>query len=444
MLKKNLWISIVGDMSDFRDIKKRGGDKIGLLGLFVLAVLAAYFTVALKSAVKLSEPIPLPHTGLSISMPVGNGWHSEKRWMYHDHAFILSSVFALQPNKTTGWAHCQYRWAEKKAAPEDRFEWKASGVDGEIAETGRTQVDALTIDWVRIERPDFLLTTYWGTAGLPNGRQLDIEVHQIMSDPELSKRIFNRILKNVRFTEDPLLEAGAEIVTAVKSKGLGGDLDNQGQRTLYLIKDSADQPLGFTMETLVDSGRDARLNVRGAGFLYIGGNNGGEQEISFQSSNHLDEFTYGSRIESTEDRRSIEIVLDESGILTVRKRGQQAETKKYYPGAAALPDIFFGHIFGWMLESDRREIVVDLIEAGGKITPTYISRIEAESPEAAYVFDLEFLDGQGFSQRVFLDEQRQIYRSLIQREIMYVFERASAEEIIREFPERARRILRNS
>lgn len=430
-------------MNVFRDIKKQGGDKIGLLGLFVLAVLAAYVTVALKSAVKLSKPIPLPHTGLSISMPVGNGWHSEQRWMYRESAFILTSVFALQPEKATGWAHCQYRWAAKKAASEDRFAWKASEVDGEIVESGQTQVKALTIDWVRIERPDFFLTTFWGTAGLPNGRQLDIEVHQIMSDPELSKRIFYRILKNVRFTDDPLLRAGAEIITAAKSKGLGVDLDIQDQQTLYLIKDSADQPIGFTMETLVDSGSDTRLNVQGEGFLYIGGQNGGEQEISFRCSNNLDEFAYDSRIESIEKSSSTEVVLDGTGTLTVRKHGPQSETKKYYPGSAALPDIFFVQIFRWMLDSDRPEIVLDLIEAGGKIIPTYISKIETENPEAAYVFDLEFLDDQGFSQRVFLDEQKQIYRSLVQREIKYVFEKAGTEEIIREFPEQARRIMRN-
>ncbi len=424
-------------------MKKQGGDKIGLLGLFVLAVLAAYVTVVLKSAVKLSEPIPLPHTGLSISIPVGNGWHSEQRWMYHESAFILSSVFALRPEKATGWAHCQYRWAAKKATPEDRFAWKASDVDGEIVETGRTQAGGLVVDWVRIERPDFLLTTFWGTAGLPNGRQLDIEVHQIFSDPELSKRIFHRILTNLSFKGDPLIEAGAEIVTAAKSNGLDGDVDIQDQQTSYLIKDSADQPIGFTMETLVDLGRETRLNVQGTGFLYVGGQNGGEQEISFQCSNHLDEFTYGSRIESAEKKSRMEVVLDETGTLTVRKSGPQSETKKYYPGSAALPDVFFVQIFRWMLESDRPEIVLDLIEAGGKIIPTYISKIETENPEAAYVFDLEFLDGQGFSQRVFLDEQKQIYRSLVQREIKYVFEKAGAEEIIREFPEQARRIMRN-
>jgi hypothetical protein len=97
-----------------------------------------------------------------------------------------------------------------------------------------------------------------------------------------------------------------------------------------------------------------------------------------------------------------------------------------------------------MLDHNQREIVVDLIETGGKIVPTYISRNETGNSETAYVFDLEFHDDQGLSQRVFLDEQKQIYKSLIQREIVYVFERTTAEEIVKEFPERAPQILRNN
>jgi hypothetical protein len=431
-------------MDAFRDIQKQGGDKIGLLGLFVLAVIAAYFTVALKSAVKLSEPIPLPHTGLSMSIPVGNGWHSEQRWMYHESTFILSSIFALQPEKATGWAHCQYKWAAKRAAPEDRFAWKASDVDGEIVETGRTQADGLTVDWVCIERADLLLTTFWGTAELPNGRQLDIEVHQIFSDPELAKRIFNQILENLSFKINPLIEAGSQVVTAVKSKGLDRHMNDRDQRTLYLIKDPTGQPIGFTVDFLMNDGKEAPLNVKGAGFLYIDGQKGGEQEMSFECSNNLSEFKYRSRIESAEEGYVTQVVLDKSGTLTVRKRGSQTETKTYYPGPAALPDVFFDHIFGWMLDHNQREIVVDLIEAGGKIVPTYISRNETGNWETAYVFDLEFHDDQGLSQRVFLDEQKQIYKSLIQREIVYVFERTTAEEIVKEFPERAPQILRNN
>jgi hypothetical protein len=55
------------------DIRKIGGDKIALLGLFVVSLIIAHAIVVSKSAILLSEPITLADTGLSVSMPLGNG-----------------------------------------------------------------------------------------------------------------------------------------------------------------------------------------------------------------------------------------------------------------------------------------------------------------------------------------------------------------------------------
>ncbi|MEJ2700858.1 MAG: hypothetical protein P8Z79_00280 [Sedimentisphaerales bacterium] len=428
-------------MDDNSKIDRWGGDKIGLLGLLVLSLIAARLTVAFKSSIALSEPIPLPHTGLSMSVPNGNGWRTESQWMYDDHTFILRSVFAPRSDRATAWANCQYCWAAKAAPPEDRFAWKASEIDGEIVETGQIQADTLTIDWAHIERPDFLLTTFWGTTKLPNGRQLDIEVHQILSDPELPGRIFNRIVESISFKTDALLDAGAEVVAAIKSEGLNGHLTGLSEPTLFLIRDPSGQSIGFTMETLMDAGTGERLNVRGAGFLYNRGRNAGEQERTFRCSNHLDAFAYTSRLYSRDGRSGTQVVFDETGGMTVTSTGSQLDVKKYYPGPAALPDFLFDAILRQMLDSDKSRIAVDLIDAGGQIIPTTISRIEQVNPRAGYAFKLESLVG---SQKIYLDEQRQISRRLIQHEGLYVLARTSAQNIAREFPEHAKRILRSN
>ena len=73
-LQKKRWaISITAYMDKTYDIRKIGGDKIALLGLFVVSLLIARFIVVSKSAILLLEPIPLTDTGLSVSMPDGNG-----------------------------------------------------------------------------------------------------------------------------------------------------------------------------------------------------------------------------------------------------------------------------------------------------------------------------------------------------------------------------------
>ncbi|MGD8499118.1 MAG: hypothetical protein PVJ86_00630 [Phycisphaerales bacterium] len=448
MKKTQRLITITASMNDAHGIRKLGGDKIALLGLFVVALLTARLVVALKSALLLTEPIQLHHTGLSASMPAGNGWRSEKQWKYRENVFTLTSSFALGSGEPTAWAQCRYLLAAETTTPEMRFEQEASEVDGAIVETDQTRTDTLTIDWAHIENPKILLSMFLGNTKLPDNRQLDIEVYQIAtSDPELAEQAFKRIVKSLNFEDSQLLKTGAEIIAQVKRKGLDSYLDNQNQQAFFLIKDSARRTIGFTMNVLIDSGRDDYLNIRAAGSFYIRG--GQEQGTSFQSSNTLDEFLYKSETHGRTGRSGAEIVTDGAGIMTVRKFGPQPEEKNYGLSPAAIPDIFLDQLFRQMLENNTQEVVVDVIQADGKIIPTHVSGIQvtkdiAADEDAAYVFKLEFLDGRGFSERVYLNAQEQIYKRLVQQRSIYIFESTSVKNIVREFPERAEDILQKN
>jgi len=222
------------------DISKIGGDKIALLGLFVVALLIARIIVFSKSAILLSEPIKLTRTGLSISMPDGNGWKSEKQWRYYENAFYLSSIFAPGSNSPTAKARCRYVLATETTDPQTLFVQKAFDVEGEIVKVEQIRKDILTFDWAHIENPKTSLILIFGTAKLPHNHRLDIEVQQIMDDPEMAEQAFKQIVKNLNFEENQLIETGAQIIAQVKSKGINDFLDNQHQQGFFLIKDSAD------------------------------------------------------------------------------------------------------------------------------------------------------------------------------------------------------------
>jgi hypothetical protein len=95
-------------MGETYRFKKFAGDKMALLALFVLALLTARLVVGLKSAVSLSEPIELPCEELSVSMPSGNGWHSEEQWEFRENTFAVRSLFTLRSGKPSAQAHCRY------------------------------------------------------------------------------------------------------------------------------------------------------------------------------------------------------------------------------------------------------------------------------------------------------------------------------------------------
>jgi len=321
-------ITMTAPMNDTHETNKLGYDKIALLGLFIAALLMARLVVMFKSGLEFSKPIPLSNLGLSVSMPSGRSWQSEKQWTYQENIFSISSIFPLGSKRPTTWANCRYLLSAETTTPQMRFERTAAEFDAVIAETNRTQIDTLTIDWTRIEKPEFLFTVFYGTARLPDNRQLDIEVHHIARDGQFAERTFKGILESTRFEDNKLLGAGAEVIAEIKSKGLAGFLDNQNRQAFFLIKDTAKRTIGFTMDVLVDSGIDTRLNIRSAGLFYIRGQNSIEQVTSFQCSNNLDEFVYKSELNAWNGRSGTEITLDSTSVITVRKFHAQFDEKK--------------------------------------------------------------------------------------------------------------------
>jgi len=197
------------------DIQKIGGDKIALLGFFAVSLLIARTIVISKSAILLSEPIILPDTGLSVSMPQGNGWKSEKKWRSYENGFSLRSRFARGSRSPSAEAHCRYVKGTETTDLQSLFERKAFDVKGEIVKVDQIYKDTLTFDWTLIENPKISLIFIFGTAKLTYNRRLDIEVQQIMNDPEMAERVFKKIVNNLNFEENQLLVSGAsdDIIT---------------------------------------------------------------------------------------------------------------------------------------------------------------------------------------------------------------------------------------
>jgi len=436
-------------MNEIHDTKKGAGAKIAFLGLFVAALLAARVVVALRSAVVLSTPIPLAPAGLSIAVPEGNGWINSGQWEYGDNSFILSSILSTGRSRPTGSARCRYLLAAEASSPESRFERERDKLGGTIVETGQMQTETVSFDWVHIEKQNKWVNAFYGTAKLPYNRQLDIEIHETLGKLDMAKEVFRRIAESVSLTETPLLEAGAQVVAEMKAKGIADYLEDQNRQALFLIRDTlvstgSAVPLGFAADVLIDTGRTGPSRIQAASLHYIRGRYIREQVTSFQSDNRFDELTW--KIQTTGvGRRSAEIALDADGVLTITKLGEPIEEKSCYPSSAAIPDILLEQFIGRMIESDKKEVIVDVIEATGRIMPTHISSAEPDESTAdngiSYKVKIEPLDGKGFYQWVYLDDKKLISESISREERIYVFESVTPDEAVRLFPERAEHIL---
>ena len=458
-------------MQDRYRTGRYGADKIALFGLFVLSLLIAQFLTASRSAVVLSEPIGLSYTGLSVSMPSGNGWRTEKQWEYRENAFILSGVFLPVPPRPTVIVQCRYLLAAPQTGVDVRFQQEAGAVDGEIAETGRLQVDTLTVYWAHIKEPPTRHIIFFATAQLPNGRQLEIELHQTTGDTDLARRAFMGIAESLKFEDGSLPAAGGQVVAQIKDKGLneflrppeessqnGATIEGRVRRDFFLIKDAEGKTVGFTMDVLAlpqqaqqtpDDLTISSVDIQLASLLYVRGRYPQEQVSIFKCNNSFDEFFWKSEGRSLAGTTAAEIATQQTGVITVTQLSPRPRRKDYQLGPAAVPDILFDRLLSQMLDDNREEIIADLIDAQGQIIPTLISRIKIDDAadfegQVQFAFELKFLDGRGFCETVYLDSQRRIKKRILHQQDLYILERTDVQTILEQFPERAEYILQYS
>ncbi|MCK4753214.1 MAG: hypothetical protein KAS75_07190 [Planctomycetes bacterium] len=420
-------------------IKKYSADKIAFLAILIITLLLAQLIIVSKSGVSLSKPIILDGTGLSVPVPAGGGWQSVYKWEYNDNAFTLSSIFVPYSTTATTLAYCKYLLAPTAESLDARFEQKALAVEGQIAKTGTTNTDYLSIDWVYIKREKPLFDLFFGTVKLPNNRQLDIEVHQTTGDTALAERTFEAIVENLRFEDNQLLEAGSEIIAGIKGRGLDSLLKNQSPQRFFLIKDARKHIIGFLTETLTELSQESRLNIRVTSFYYLRDRRPVEQVTSFQSNTAYDEFIWKSETANRIGRTKTEVTLDKTGIMTVRNFGVGAEDENFPLGGAAVPEILLDFVFSQMFQSSREKFIIDIIQPDGTITPALISKDETQ--QTPYALKLQLLDGSGFFEKVYLDDQMQISKAILQQDTVYLLERTDKETVLAQFPERADYLL---
>jgi hypothetical protein len=431
-------------------LKKLEADKIALLGLFVLALLIGQLIVKKRSALIFSEPIELAHSGLSISIPVGNGWESERKWQYHENAFSLSSYFIIGSTKPAALAVCRYILAAESISPETWFEQKAVELNGVIEEINRIQKDNLNIDWAQIEHPDTILSIFLGTVELPYDRQLNIEVHQMTLETGLAEKVFTRVIESLVLEDKQQLNNGIETIAKIKSKGLNSFLDNQSKQTNFLIQNLLNRSVGFAIEVLINSDSNDNFNIEAASHLYLTEPDKQEQGAFFRGKNNLEEFIWQSRAVVMGKQTYTKTILYENGIITViRNSNLQTYEKSYNFGPTMIPEIFIESILSQMLQDNFKEITIDIIDSDGAIIPMFASFIESREDisadeDAAYVVKLELMGEQDLSELVYLDQNKQISRVILQQPRKYILERTSLENIAAEFPERADEILKRN
>jgi hypothetical protein len=417
-------------------------EKIALAVILLISLLVARVMVEIRGVVRMTPPIQLSRSGLSVKMPRGSGWKSDGKWTYEDDSFAINSLFAVRVGRIQSYARCRYILASEQQAIEDRFSKDAELMKGEVVETGRMDVnqagdEKLVIVWARISGEDgFEMMT--GVCALAGGRELEIDVLETGDSADLAQNIFEKIVKGIQFNDDRLLQAGIGLVSEARQAGLNAIATEENQPVFLILYDSEDKAIGFTMDSL-EIQENEEPAVRAANYFYVRVLGGREEAGLYRGDAAFGRFDWkfaesGSRT----GRKDIEMSA-ESGMLTVRKSGIGGAEKEYVLSEAAVPYIILEPVLRVMLESDIREFIIDLIRPEGNVVPLYIERMNESDGNS---IKLEILDGKGYRQRIYYDDTNRPVKVEIEQEERFTLNRATAEEVAKSFPEKAGLVLK--
>ncbi len=411
--------------------KNRGLEKLALLSILVISIAIAALIVMLKTRTTLTSPITLKHVNLSASVPTNNGWQSKKQWVFIDDGFTLRSVYRMTSQKTSALAQCRYRMPKIRKPVELQMKQKAFSLKDKITQQGQIVSNSLNFDWTMIGNH-----TFYAVSNLPNNRLIEVEVQQIANETEWARNIFFDIIDSVKY-DNTSIEAANQLVSDLKKIGPAKFIKEKKQKNFFLISNQKKIPIGFTMETYLKSDQVTPLDLRAATFFYVRNNNlSNEQVTFFQGNDTIDRFYWKSETNTIRGKKSIEIVVNEPSLMTVTKFSHEAATENFQLSPAAMPDIFMNQLLEFFIASKYNEVTVDIIEAEGVITPALLTKLKPASSDTDFLVKIIFLDGSGFFEDVYFNQQKQITKRLIQQNSIFVIERTTEQKIAELFPER--------
>ncbi len=429
-------------MVDENKTRQNTTEKVAMATILVISILVARLVMHSKTSIRLSGPIELSRSGLSLSMPSGNGWKCEDKWTYENNIFSTSSVPAAGGAANQSYVQCRYLLAAQKDTPLERANRRY--MKAENIETGATMAGEIPVDWANV-MTDAGFEIIVGVGDLPGGRQLEIEVLLTGEEQGRAQQVFDKIVKSIQFSDNGLLEAGIRLISDIRNKGLDIARDDEATVSFFTIADSHNKIIGFKMDAMELVRTDANTTINAADYYYLRGTMSDEQVSFLRGGADLQQFTWRVETSSRMGSKGIEMTAD-SGILTVRRsraglsinRRAGRETGEYELGETAVPDIILGPVLTRVLDSNERAVIIDVIRSDGIITPAYIEKMPpARGQTDGYSVKMEWLDGRGYWQQTYYDSSQKAAKITLGQEYTYTLSSADANEIIKIFPERA-------
>ncbi|MFA5291581.1 MAG: hypothetical protein WC496_00950 [Phycisphaerae bacterium] len=423
-------------MANNEKLRRWGLDKAAFFGLLLLGLLLAKLLISSRTDFKLSEPVGVKGTGLTVSVPADGGWKSlSDSFKYEDNEFRLASLMQINSNSAIS-LRWRYLLQPSQEGASQQFEAMAASVQGKIESVKSEKFGDFTFDYAQISSEKAVVLC--GTTVLPDGKVITLEVAHKGLGGDLAEKIFKALLASVKYLPDNPLTKGVEFLKNFKAS-YSEILPRQGHRDYYHIKDTRGNTIGFSTDSIsysADSNDDSAVTFAGISFISSSYNTYTEQTV-FHSDISLRRFDWTIKQGSllTNRQQPTHIQLDDENVLTVQKNDV---INKFYFTDSMVPDVIFDRVVAEFLKSKFDTVMLEIILSDGKIAPVILSRIKTSETSvlpAQSAAQVEFFGAYTVHQKMYFDGQKGLLSAEIQGSFSYRLERTTRADILADFPQ---------
>jgi hypothetical protein len=365
---------------DIEKVKRYSLVEVALLAIFMLSLLIAGLIVKLRARVILSDLIPLPGSGLSVSMPESDGWAKTDTWQYEESedSMMLIGQFGA-PGRGNMGVRWRFVFSTSAGSEQELLEQKAQEISAAIQGFG-TMGQECPMVYARMLLPSSPREeVYLGIMRLDSNRSVELLVKSYGFGGFHGENVFKSMAGSIQYR--PLQESadGRALMEAF--------LQTQANRLrrpplpdeAFLIKDAAGENLGYyhARHSVSDNGhRRFRTQIRQFESNLLKS----ESELWFDPL----EKNYRWKTDLSNPRMEVslvyEIAPDENWALSIKHNAK--EIKTFPADQFFLPEPLLTELAYAFLQSEYSGVIVDVLAARGQLTPVRLTKLPPEEAKA--------------------------------------------------------------
>lgn len=406
---------------DIETIKRYSLIEIALFAVLVMGMLIASLIVKQRAKVILSAPLPLPGSGLSVSMPANPGWDSTAAWQYEESE---SGMTLIAQYRNPGRGSFEVRWRYVLSTPQ--------GSEQELLKQRAMDAGALisNFDTIGGSHPMTCATMFSGASGnaerfnlgimrLDYNRSIELLVKSSGMNNFYEEIIFKSLAASIQYQVPKQLADGHALMDAFLQSRPQPQEKAAFPDEVFLIKDAlTGAAAGYytaTRSLYTDDEQALRqLQIRQFESKSFKLNSLLWFNPSKKDYRWKTDLIYPGRREP----QVYEIQTDESGMLLVKR--DIKDTKTFPSDPFFLPEPLLPELARWFLQSDSNEVIVDVVGFQGQLVSVNLEKISPEKVKAKFkntdaAVRIVYLHARNSYEELYFDKSRNLLGKLEQQ-----------------------------